>query len=101
MAQQGVAATAGDRPVLVVAGTGKTKTLAYRVACLVCRGIDPARIMLLTFTHRAAGEMIRRANGIVRIARPETAAQAGRVWGGTFHSVANRLLRVYGKAIGL
>ena len=66
--QQRVAATAGDGPVLVVAGagTGKTKTLAYRVAYLVCQGIDPARIMLLTFTRRAAEEMLRRANAIVR-----------------------------------
>ncbi len=101
--QQRAAATAGEGPILAVAGagTGKTKTLAYRVAYLVCRGVDPGRIMLLTFTRRAAQEMIRRANTIVRIARPEAVAPATRVWGGTFHSVANRLLRVYGRAIGL
>jgi DNA helicase-2/ATP-dependent DNA helicase PcrA len=57
--------------------------------------------MLLTFTRRAAEEMIRRANGIVRVARPETPPHATRVWSGTFHSVANRLLRIYCKAIGL
>ncbi|HEX9157762.1 MAG TPA: ATP-dependent helicase, partial [Syntrophales bacterium] len=102
-ARQRAAATAGPGPVLVVAGagTGKTKTLAYRVAYLVCKGVDPSRIMLLTFTRRAAEEMTRRANAIVRIARPEAGAQAARVWSGTFHSAANRLLRVYGRAIGL
>lgn len=101
--QQEIAAKAGEGPVLVVAGagTGKTKTLAYHVAHLVCTGVDPGRIMLLTFTRRAAEEMIRRANAILRIARPETAPNATRVWGGTFHSVANRLLRVYCKAVGL
>ena len=100
--QQQAAAKACDGPVLVVAGagTGKTKTLAYRVAHLVCTGVDPGRIMLLTFTRRAAEEMIRRANAIIRIARPET-PPATRVWGGTFHSVANRLLRMYGRGIGL
>ena len=101
--QQQAAATAGEGPVLVVAGagTGKTKTLAYHVAHLVCTGIDPGRIMLLTFTRRAAEEMIRRANAIVRVAQSETSPHATRVWGGTFHSVANRLLRVYSKSIGL
>ncbi len=101
--QQQEAVTAGNGPVLVVAGagTGKTKTLAYHVAHLVCTGVDPGRIMLLTFTRRAAEEMIRRANAIVRIAQPETAAQASRIWGGTFHAVANRLLRIYSKTIGL
>jgi len=94
---------AGEGPVLVVAGagTGKTKTLAYHVAHMVCTGVDPGRIMLLTFTRRAAEEMIRRANAIGRVARPETSPHATRVWGGTFHSVANRLLRIYCKAIGL
>jgi DNA helicase-2/ATP-dependent DNA helicase PcrA len=101
--QQREAVMAGDGPVLVVAGagTGKTKTLAYHVAHLVCAGVDPGRIMLLTFTRRAAEEMIRRANAIVRIAQPETSARSSRIWGGTFHAVANRLLRIYSKAIGL
>jgi DNA helicase-2/ATP-dependent DNA helicase PcrA len=57
--------------------------------------------MMLTFTRRAAEEMIRRANAIGRVARPETSPHATRVWAGTFHSVANRLLRIYCKAIGL
>lgn len=101
--QQQAAAKAGEGPVLVVAGagTGKTNTLAYRVAHLVCTGVDPGRIMLLTFTRRAAEEMIGRANAIVRIARPEASPHATRVWGGTFHSVANRLLRIYCRSIGL
>ena len=101
--QQGLAAKSHDGPVLVVAGagTGKTKTLAYHVAHLVCTGVDPSRIMLLTFTRRAAEEMIRRANAIIRIARPEVSPHATRVWGGTFHSVGNRLLRIYCRSMGL
>ena len=94
------AATAGEGPVLTIAGagTGKTKTLASRVAWLVSQGIDPGRIMLLTFTRRASDEMLRRA----RRALGETGSRMlGTVWGGTFHSVANRLLRTYGEAIGL
>src|SRR5262245_27949528 len=76
-------------PLLVVAGagTGKTKTLAARVANLIRCGADPAAILLLTFTRRAAGEMLRRAGQVVG----EAAARA--VWGGTFHAVAHRLLR--------
>ena len=94
------AATMGEGPVLTIAGagTGKTKTLAARVAWLVSQGIDPGRIMLLTFTRRASDEMLRRA----RRALGETGSRTlGTVWGGTFHSVANRLLRTYGDAIGL
>jgi superfamily I DNA/RNA helicase len=94
------AATAGEGPVLTIAGagTGKTKTLAARVAWLVSQGIDPGRIMLLTFTRRASDEMLRRA----RRALGETGSHTlATVWGGTFHSVANRLLRTYGEAIGL
>ena len=94
------AATAGEGPVLTIAGagTGKTKTLAARMAWLVSQGIDPGRIMLLTFTRRASNEMLRRA----RRALGETGScTLGTVWGGTFHSVANRLLRTYGEAIGL
>ncbi len=101
--QQQAAAISGQGPVLVVAGagTGKTKTLAYHVAHLVCAGVAPGRIMLLTFTRRAAEEMIRRADAIVRVAQPEASPHATHVWGGTFHSVANRLLRIYSKTVGL
>ena len=92
------AATMGEGPVLTIAGagTGKTKTLAARMAWLVSQVIDPGRIMLLTFTRRASEEMLRRA----RRALGETGSRTlGTVWGGTFHSVANRLLRTYGEAI--
>lgn len=76
------------------AGTGKTATLVARVASLLDSGVQPERILLLTFTRRAAAEMLTR---VAATAGPE----AGRVWGGTFHSVANRLLRHYGAAAGL
>lgn len=84
-------------PVLVIAGagTGKTKTLAGRVAWLVEQGVAPDRILLLTFTRRAAAEMIERA---ARLTGKGTTSQ---VWGGTFHAVANRLLRQYGRSLGL
>jgi len=94
------AVTYGDGPLLVIAGagTGKTGTLACRVAWLIEKGTPPDRILLLTFTRRAAAEMISRAGRL--IGKAEGGA-AGRVWGGTFHAVANRLLRMYGPAIGL
>lgn len=96
-ADQRAAAVHGDGPLLVIAGagTGKTRTLAARVAHLIDQGTDPERILLLTFTRRAASEMIRRADACIED------RSAGRVWGGTFHSVANRLLRRYGNAVGL
>jgi DNA helicase II / ATP-dependent DNA helicase PcrA len=91
-------------PLLIVAGagTGKTDTLAHRVAHLVINGVDPARILMLTFTRRAANEMRRRAHDITRLALNE--ALSGGVaatisqrlsWTGTFHSIGNRLLRHY------
>ncbi len=96
----------GEGPILVVAGagTGKTRTLAYRVAHLVACGTKPERILLLTFTRRAAEEMLRSAQSALSKSRRPAGTVTGRlarVWGGTFHSVANRLLRRYGKAIGL
>jgi DNA helicase-2/ATP-dependent DNA helicase PcrA len=97
--QQRQAVTHGKGPLLVIAGagTGKTKTLAYRVAYLISQGTDPSRILLLTFTRRAAQEMLRRAESIVA----RGTSTAGHVWGGTFHSAANRLLRTHVKAVGL
>ena len=77
------------------AGSGKTWTLACRVAKLVDRGVLPERILLLTFTRRAAREMTSRAE------RLTGERSVGRVWGGTFHSVGNRLLRLHGRALGL
>ena len=91
------AATFGTGPLLVIAGagTGKTKTLACRVAYLIDQGVKPERILLLTFTRRAAAEMISRAQKMCG------AVEVGKVWSGTFHAVANRLLRIYGQALCL
>ena len=107
--QQREAAQAGSSPLLVVAGagTGKTATLVHRVAILIAKGVDPARILLLTFTRRAAAEMIRRVDALWRrLEQSESVAEAtrpktSRIWGGTFHAIATRLLRRYGKAVGL
>ena len=107
--QQCAAATHGQEPLLIVAGagTGKTATLVHRVAWLIASGIEPQRILLLTFTRRSAEEMLRRVDSILRLLRNVQAksggppVRAGRVWGGTFHAVATRLLRRYGKAVGL
>lgn len=113
---QRMAAVYGDRsdtegfvagPLLVIAGagTGKTMTLAHRVAHLVLSGVSPERILLLTFSRRAAMEMTRRVESIVRNAskgRSEIRLPAGGLpWSGTFHSLANRLLRRYAHNLGL
>lgn len=98
--QQREAATHGDSPLLIVAGagTGKTATLVHRVAWLIAGGVDPGRILLLTFTRRAAAEMLRRSAALLhRLGRPSTT----RVWGGTYHAIATRLLHRYGKSVGL
>jgi len=107
--QQREAAQHGEGPLLIVAGagTGKTATLVHRVAWLIATGVDPGRILLLTFTRRAAAEMIRRADvALSRLRRAEATTgrktpHTTRIWGGTFHAVATRLLRRHGKAIGL
>jgi DNA helicase-2/ATP-dependent DNA helicase PcrA len=98
-APQREAATFGGGPLLVVAGagSGKTWTLACRVAHLIDSGVPPQRILLLTFSRRAAREMLGRAERLLADGRPP----AGRVWGGTFHAVANRLLRLYARPLGL
>ena len=94
-------------PLLIIAGagTGKTMTLAHRVAHLIIEGIKPERILLLTFTRRAAQEMGRRVDTIVRrsLSRQggELAAERVLPWSGTFHSVANRLLRRYAANLDL
>jgi DNA helicase II / ATP-dependent DNA helicase PcrA len=96
---RGGAAT--GRPLLIIAGagTGKTATLAHRVAHLILHGADPKRILLLTFSRRAAEEMTRR---VERICAQSRADGAGAVaWSGTFHAIANRLLRLYAEPIGL
>ncbi|MEN8113497.1 MAG: ATP-dependent helicase [Actinomycetota bacterium] len=86
-----------DGPLLVIAGagSGKTRTLASRVARLIDDGVPAERILLLTFTRRAAAEMLRRSGALI------ADRSVGRVWGGTFHAVAHRLLRRYGTAVGL
>jgi DNA helicase-2/ATP-dependent DNA helicase PcrA len=96
-------------PLLIVAGagTGKTDTLAHRVAHLVINGVDPARILMLTFTRRAAVEMRRRAHEITKKALDEPMGGVSQTitqrlsWTGTFHSVGNRLLRHYAKHLKL
>jgi DNA helicase-2/ATP-dependent DNA helicase PcrA len=94
------AAGAGDGPLLVIAGagTGKTQTLAHRVAALIARGADARRILLLTFSRRAAQEMTRRA---VRLLHRRPSTESALPWAGTFHAVANRLLRHHAQEIGL
>jgi DNA helicase-2/ATP-dependent DNA helicase PcrA len=106
--QQRIAACHSDGPLLIVAGagTGKTATLAHRVARLIATGTDPGRILLLTFTRRAAAEMMRRVDRILErhasfSAAPRRAKASRRIWGGTFHAVATRLLRLHGATVGL
>ena len=88
---------AGPLLIIAGAGTGKTNTLAHRVAHLVLEGASADRILLLTFTRRAAIEMVRRTQRIVGDVKKDVRFP----WSGTFHSVANRLLRRYAGALGL
>ncbi len=87
---------AGGGPILVIAGagSGKTRTLVYRVSRLIESGHDPSRILLLTFTNKASREMLRRVEGLL-------AVDTRRLMGGTFHSVGNRILRRFGSRLGL
>jgi len=93
--EQCAAATASDGPLLVLAaaGTGKTRTLVHRVAYLVEQGVPASRILLLTFTNRAANEMLERA-------RKLSGDSVASIWSGTFHSICARFLRRYGSALG-
>jgi DNA helicase II / ATP-dependent DNA helicase PcrA len=93
--QQFAAVTAPPGPILVIAGagSGKTRTLTYRVAYLLENGIDPRNILLLTFTNKAAREMLNRVANLLPV-------DASGLWGGTFHSVGNRILRRHGTALG-
>jgi DNA helicase-2/ATP-dependent DNA helicase PcrA len=90
------AATTVEGPLLIIAGagTGKTRTLVYRVAHLIDIGVDPRSILLLTFTRRAAEEMLRRASLLID-------NRCSQVAGGTFHSFANLVLRQFGRRAGL
>lgn len=93
--RQAVVHDGGHLLIVAGAGSGKTATLAARVARLLADGVRPERILLLTFSRRAAREMLVRAGQLAE------AGGARRVWGGTFHAVANRLLRQHGTAVGL
>jgi DNA helicase-2/ATP-dependent DNA helicase PcrA len=86
---------AGEGPMLVIAGagSGKTRALTYRVSRLIEDGVDPSDILLVTFTNKAAREMLGRVEQLVTI-------DTRRIWGGTFHSIGNRLLRRYAEPIG-
>ncbi len=89
-----VSSTEGPYLVIAGAGSGKTRTLVYRVAYLVEKGIKPDEILLLTFTRKAAQEMLRRATALLD-------ERCSRVAGGTFHSFANMTLRKYGYLLGI
>jgi DNA helicase II / ATP-dependent DNA helicase PcrA len=96
-------ADAGPLLIIAGAGTGKTNTLAHRVAHLIVNGIDPRRILLLTFSRRAATEMIRRVERITASALGPNAGVMtdALTWSGTFHAIGARLLREYAHQIGL
>ncbi len=91
---EAVASTDGIYLVIAGAGTGKTRTLVYRVARLIESGVDPKAILLLTFTRKAANEMMNRAAVLLD-------NRCSKINGGTFHSFANTTLRKYAKAVGL
>jgi DNA helicase-2/ATP-dependent DNA helicase PcrA len=93
--QQYAAVTASPGPLLVIAGagSGKTRTLTYRVAYLLENGIDPRNILLLTFTNKAARQMLDRVANLLPV-------DASGLWGGTFHSIGNRMLRRHGSSLG-
>ncbi len=93
--QQFAAVTAPPGPALVIAGagSGKTRTLTYRVAYLLEQGIPADRILLLTFTNKAAREMMRRVTDLL-------GQELASLWGGTFHSVGNRILRSHAERLG-
>src|SRR3989441_1591420 len=93
--QQHAAVTATPGPALVLAGAGagKTRTLIYRVAYLLEQGIPADRILLLTFTNKAAREMMRRVADLL-------GQELRELWGGTFHAIGNRILRSHADKLG-
>jgi len=99
----GIGSENGGGPLLVIAGagSGKTNTLAHRVAHLIMNGADPHRILLLTFSRRAAAEMARRVERIVAAVLAPRRTAPSLHWSGTFHGVGARLLRAYAASIGL
>jgi len=94
--EQHAAVTSPPGPALVIAGagSGKTRVLTYRVAYLLDKGIDPKNLLLLTFTNKAAKEMMERARQLVP-------RDLSALWSGTFHSIGNRLLRRHADELGL
>ena len=94
--EQYAAVTAPPGPMLVLAGagSGKTRTLTYRVAWLLSQGARPHEILLLTFTNKAAKEMLHRVEDL-------TGIPGHRFWGGTFHHIGHKVLRIYGEAIAM
>lgn len=90
---EAVTSPPGQALVIAGAGSGKTRTLTYRVAYLLDNGIPPENILLLTFTNKAAREMIERVQALVPI-------ETSRLWGGTFHSIGNRILRRHAESVG-
>ena len=97
--EQRTAVTHRGGPLLVLAGagTGKTTTLCARVAWLLSEGVAAERLLLLTFTRRAAREMVQRARALTARVLPS----AGAVLGGTFHSLAHRIVRLHASSLGL
>src|SRR5215208_5852709 len=93
--QQHAAVTALPGAALVIAGagSGKTRTLTYRVAYLLEQGVPPRNILLLTFTNKAARQMLDRVVNLLPV-------DASGLWGGTFHSIGNRMLRRHGSTLG-
>ena len=89
-----VTSPGGAALVIAGAGSGKTRTLTYRVAWLLEHGVKPWQILLLTFTNKAAREMLERVQALLSI-------ETGRLWGGTFHSIGNRILRNHAFSVGL
>ena len=96
--QQLAVVKAARGPILVIAGagSGKTRVVTYRVAYLIESGVDPASILLVTFTNKAAREMLHRVGLLV----PGAGEVGGRVWGGTFHHIGNRILRRHAPLVG-
>src|ERR1700753_4122243 len=93
--QQLAAVTAPPGAMLIIAGagSGKTRTLTYRVAYLLENGIDPRNILLLTFTNKAARQMLDRVANLLPV-------DASGLWGGNLHSIGNRMLRRHGRSLG-
>ena len=96
--QQWAVVKAAGGPLLVIAGagSGKTRVVTYRVAYLIESGVDPSGILLVTFTNKAAREMLHRVELLV----PAAGGVGGRIWGGTFHHIGNRILRRHASLLG-